>query len=125
MTARPPDQDEPSLRGSCHCGKVTFEVTGEPSEALACNCSICSRKGALLWAVPRDRLRVLSGDDALGTYTFNKHNIRHRFCSTCGIHPYSEGVGPDGSPLTVINIRCIEGIDPEALPVQHFDGRSV
>lgn len=125
MTSRHPGPGTPWLKGSCHCGKVTFEVTGEPGAALACNCSMCSRKGALLWAVSREQLRVLSGDDALGTYTFHKHAIRHRFCSTCGIHPYSEGVDPDGNPLTVINIRCLEGIDPEGLPVHQFDGRSV
>ena len=30
-------------RGSCHCGKVAFEVEGEIRGALACNCSICSK----------------------------------------------------------------------------------
>lgn len=114
-----------TYKGSCHCGNVTFEVDGEPTEALACNCSVCSRKGALLWAVPRDRLRVLTAEDALGTYTFNKHHIRHRFCPVCGIHPYSEGVDREGNRLTVVNIRCLDGIDPEALPVHDFDGRSL
>ncbi len=32
-------------RGSCHCGNVAFEVEGELSGAMACNCSICSCKG--------------------------------------------------------------------------------
>ncbi len=38
-------------KGSCHCGKVAFEVEGELNEAMACNCSMCSRKGSLLWFV--------------------------------------------------------------------------
>jgi len=33
-------------KGSCHCGKVAFEVEGELAGAMACNCSICSRKGS-------------------------------------------------------------------------------
>lgn len=33
--------------GSCHCGNIKFEVEGEPTSALACNCSICLRKGTL------------------------------------------------------------------------------
>lgn len=125
MTAPPTGPEATPLKGSCHCGKVTFEVTGEPGVALACNCSICSRKGALLWAVSRDQLCMLGGDGALSTYTFNQHSIRHRFCSTCGMHPFSEGADHDGNPLTVINLRCLEGIDPESLAVQHFDGRSL
>lgn len=39
-------------KGSCHCGKIAFEVDGELTGAMACNCSICSRKGALMWFVP-------------------------------------------------------------------------
>jgi len=111
--------------GSCHCGKVTFEVEGEIKDAMACNCSICIRKGSLLWFVPRDQLNVLSPDGDIGTYTFNKHVIRHRFCRTCGIHPYGEGIDPKGNRIGAVNIRCIEGIDLSAIPVQHFDGRSI
>jgi hypothetical protein len=32
-------------KGSCHCGRVTFEVEGALTEVLECNCSHCSRKG--------------------------------------------------------------------------------
>lgn len=112
-------------KGSCHCGKVSFEVEGEIKGALACNCSICQRKGSLLWAVPREDLRLLSPEDAASTYTFNKHVIKHRFCPTCGIHAYGEGIGPNGKPMAAINIRCIETIDLASIPVQHFDGRSL
>jgi uracil-DNA glycosylase len=38
--------------GSCHCGGIAFDVEGELSQAMACNCSICARKGALMWFVP-------------------------------------------------------------------------
>jgi len=112
-------------RGSCHCGKVAFEVEGELNGAMACNCSMCSRKGSLLWFVPRDHLHVLTSEADIGTYTFNKHLIKHRFCHTCGIHPYGEGTDPKGNRMGAINIRCLEGIDLESVPVQHFDGRSL
>ena len=112
-------------KGSCHCGKVSFEAEGEIKGALACNCSICRRKGSLLWAVPRESLHLLSPENAASTYTFNKHAIKHRFCPTCGIHAYGEGPGPNGKPMAAINIRCIETIDLASIPVQHFDGRSL
>ncbi|WP_323122378.1 GFA family protein [Burkholderia alba] len=110
--------------GSCHCGNVKFEVEGEIGGALACNCSICSRKGALLWFVPRDALHLLTPEDALSTYMFNKHVIQHRFCATCGIHPFGEGTDPKGNRMAAINLRCVEGVDLDAIPVQHYDGRS-
>ena len=72
-------------KGSCHCGKIALEVEGELTGAMECNCSICSRKGSLLWFVPRDKLRLLTSEEGIGTYTFNKHHIKHHFCRTCGI----------------------------------------
>ena len=111
--------------GSCHCGRIRFEVEGEIDGALACNCSICQRKGSLLWFVSHDKLRLATPDEAASTYTFNKHVIRHRFCPVCGIHPYGEGVDPEGREIAAINIRCLEGIDITAVPVQHYDGRSI
>ena len=111
-------------KGSCHCGKVTFEADGAIEGAASCNCSICQRKGWLLWFVPRDTLRVTAGEAELSTYTFNKHAIKHRFCATCGIHPFGEGTDPKGNAMAAINIRCIEGIDLDAVPVKQIDGRS-
>ena len=112
-------------RGSCHCGKVAFEVEGEFKSAMACNCSMCPRKGSLSWFVPRDQLRLLTPEEEIAAYTFNKHIIKHRSCPMCGIHPYGEGTDPQGNRMAAINIRCLEGIDLESVPVQHFDGRSL
>jgi hypothetical protein len=110
--------------GSCHCGKVAFEVEGEIESAMSCNCSICQRKGSLLWFVPRAKLRLLTPEENASTYLFNKHAIRHRFCPTCGIHPYADGTDQKGNPMAAINIRCLDGVDLSAIPVTHFDGRS-
>jgi hypothetical protein len=112
-------------KGSCHCGKIAFEVEGELAGAMACNCSICIRKGSLLWFVPHEKLHLLTSEEDHGTYTFNKNIIKHRFCPTCGIHPYAEGVDPKGSRTAAINIRCLEDIDLASVPVEHFDGRSM
>lgn len=113
-----------NYRGSCHCGRVAFEVEGTLESALSCNCSICQRKGSLLWFVPRDRLRLLTPEESASTYTFNKHLIKHRFCSNCGMHPYAEGTDPKGNRTAAVNVRCLEGVDLASLPITHYDGRS-
>ena len=110
--------------GSCHCGRISFEVEGEIDGALSCNCSICQRKGSLLWFVPREKLHLKTPSDAASTYTFNKHVIKHRFCPVCGMHPFGEGVDRKGNAVAAINIRCLEGLDLATVPVQQFDGRS-
>ena len=112
-------------KGSCHCGHVSFEVEGTLAGVTACNCSICQRKGVLMWFVPREQLRLLTPDENASTYTFNKHVIKHRFCPRCGMHPYGEAVDPKGNPMAAVNVRCLEGIEPEQLAVTRFDGRSL
>jgi hypothetical protein len=111
--------------GSCHCGHVAFQVDGTLEGATSCNCSICQRKGALMWFVPRAQLRLLTPDENASTYMFNKHVIRHRFCPKCGMHPYGEGVDRQGNSMAAINIRCLEGVELEKIPVTHFDGRTL
>lgn len=29
---------------------------------------------------------------------------------------------PSGEPMTAVNLRCIEGMDLQAIPVKHYDG---
>lgn len=113
-----------NYKGSCHCGKVAFEVEGEINSAMSCNCSICQRKGSLMWFVPHDKLHLLTPDENASTYMFNKHVIKHRFCPTCGIHLYGEGTDPEGNRVAAINIRCLEDIDLASMSVTQFDGRS-
>jgi hypothetical protein len=83
-----------SYEGSCHCGAVAFTVESEsPAEAMSCNCSHCRRKGFLLAFVPASSFALTSGEDALTTYSFNTHRLKHRFCRTCGVQPFAEGTG--------------------------------
>jgi hypothetical protein len=112
-------------KGSCHCGRIAFEVEGDLTQVIDCNCSICAKKGAPLWFVPRSNLRLLTPEDNIATYTFGKGAIQHRFCPSCGIHPFGEGTDPAGNAMAAINVRCLDAVDVAALPVVHYDGRSL
>jgi len=112
-------------KGSCHCGKVAYEVEGELTGVMECNCSMCSRKAAKMWFVARDKLRLLTPEANSKAYTFNKHVISHYFCTTCGIHAWGEGSDGKGNRMAMVNARCLDGVDLDALPVKHYDGRSI
>jgi hypothetical protein len=111
--------------GSCHCGKVRYEVEGELSEVTECNCSICRRRGYLMWFVPRDKLHLKTPDSEVASYSFNKHRIKHRFCSTCGSATFGEGSNAKGNKMAAINVRCLEDVDLTTLTIKQFDGRSL
>ncbi len=112
--------------GSCHCGAVRFQVTMEPPEkAYSCNCSICRRAGWLLGFAPVEQFSRAHDEGAIADYQFGKKKIHHYFCKTCGVRAYSRGVRPDGAPVMALNLRCLDGIDVDALPVHKFDGASI
>jgi len=113
------------LTGGCHCGLVRFETTLDLDSVIACNCSICSKKGLLLAFVPAERFALRAGEDQLADYQFHKKAIHHRFCTDCGVEPFATGTAPDGAPVVAVNVRCLDEIDVAALPVRPFDGRSL
>jgi len=111
--------------GSCHCGKVRYEVTATLDTLMQCNCSICSRSGYLMSFVQADSFKLLSGEDATTDYLFNKQQIHHLFCSTCGVRSYGWGMNKQGAKMYMLNVRCLEGVDPDAFPIKKVDGRSL
>jgi hypothetical protein len=108
--------------GSCHCGKVRYEVKMELGTVMECNCSHCSRKGFLWSFVPGAQFTLERGEDDLTEYRFNKKVLRHLFCSGCGVQSFARGER-DGQPTVAINVRCLEGVDPTTLEIKRVDGR--
>jgi hypothetical protein len=115
---------ETTHQGSCQCGSVKFEFSGDISKGMTCNCSMCSRKGVILTFVPETNFKLLAGEDAQTEYLFNKHQIHHLFCRRCGVESFAKAKAPDGTPTVAVNIRCVEGVDLHAVQTQEFDGRS-
>ncbi len=109
-------------RGGCHCGKVRFEVQAPAALIVEdCNCSICRRAGYLHLIVPAERFKLISGADALSTYTFNTGTAKHLFCRICGIKSfYVPRSNPDGYS---VNARCLDAGTVESLTVSPLDGQ--
>jgi hypothetical protein len=111
-----------TFEGGCHCGAVRFRVVADLAQAVTCNCSICTKKGFLHLIVPPQDFTLLSGEDALTTYTFNTKTAKHTFCRRCGIHPFYV---PRSDPDKIdVNVHCLENIDLDAVKPRPFDGRN-
>lgn len=110
--------------GSCHCGKVKYEVEMKVENAISCNCSICMKKGTLLDFVPEANFKLLAGEADLQDYQFNKKVIHHLFCKTCGVVSFARGSAPDGSKMIAVNLRCLDNVDLSKLKIQEYDGKN-
>lgn len=110
-------------KGSCHCGAVTFEVQTDLSQVMECNCTHCFRKGLWLSFVKPEAFSLKSGEGELKEYLFNRHNIRHAFCPTCGVEVFGRGKDPKGEENVAVNVRTLTDVEPFSVqPAFRFDG---
>jgi len=82
--------------GSCFCGAVQFNVSGEPAVMGYCHCDSCRHWSAgpvnafSLWKP--NAVRVTRGADLIGTYTKTPRSNR-KWCKACGGHVFNEHPG--------------------------------
>jgi hypothetical protein len=75
--------------GTCFCGAVEVEVTGDPAAMGYCHCQSCRTWSAgpvnafTLW--PPDTVKIIKGSKQLGKYQKTERSIR-QFCTECGGH---------------------------------------
>jgi hypothetical protein len=104
---------------------VRFEATSDLAMVGQCNCSICTKRGALWAFVPAPQFKLLQGKDALADYQFAKKKIHHLFCESCGIGSFSHGLSPKGEETYAVNVRCLDDVDVAGLKLTPFDGKSL
>ena len=96
---------------NCHCGAIEAEINVPDSleKILRCNCSLCKRKGAVMFMVKNDCFKITKGEDKLKIYQFHTKVAKHYFCSVCGIYTHHN---PRSNPtMTGFNLGCIDEID--------------
>jgi hypothetical protein len=117
------------VRGRCHCGAIQFEVAEPPSTVTSCNCSFCSRRGALTAYYKPAEFKLLTARDRVATYQWGDYLGQHHHCGVCGCPAYSEfpsfdtGEPDFDDPRFAVNARLLDGFDPDATPVRKVNGR--
>ena len=109
-----------TYRGSCHCGRVRFEIDADLDHVLVCDCSMCRRRGALNHRVAPSDFRLLTPLADLSLYEFHTRTAKDFFCPTCGIQPFRR---PRTDPsVWTVNARCLEDVDLETIAVKRVSG---
>lgn len=109
-----------TYQGSCHCGKVRFEVDADLDHVRVCDCSICKKRGALNYRVEESSLRLLTPLEDMSLYQWHTKTAKDYFCPACGILPFRR---PRTAPeLWTINVRCLEGVNLDAIPQKQVQG---
>jgi len=110
-----------TVKGSCHCGAVTWEFDGTPDSVTACNCTVCHRYGAL-WAYDwLDEGIRISGETT--PYIRGHRMLSFNFCNTCGNVAYWKGLlEEEGRIRIAVNMRLTDPGPIADVPVRHFEG---
>ncbi|PSS32002.1 hypothetical protein PHLCEN_2v2244 [Hermanssonia centrifuga] len=111
-------------RGSCLCGKITYEITGEPFASGICHCGNCKKSSgaAFVWNVSlwQEQVHVTSGDDILKTFedtgVESGNTLYRKFCSNCGSSLFV--TGSSGPNMIVVATGGIIDIPEEWKPMR-------
>jgi len=110
-----------SYKGSCHCGKVTFNQRVQPKCLVDCNCSICSKLGTL-WAHSEIGDVELIGADHTIAYVWGDRLLSFHSCRTCGCTTHWMSLNSDESSRMAVNFRLCRAADRANLQIKKFDG---
>ena len=83
-----------SVKGSCECQGVVFELTGELRDVVFCHCSQCRKTSGHYWAatqVSKGNLNLIKAT-SLSWYD-SSDKARRGFCSVCGSSMFYERKG--------------------------------
>lgn len=111
------------LKGTCHCGAISWTLNMVPTLATACNCTMCRRYG-VLWAYGALGEDVeLTGKAHAYRRSDLDGGIDFFFCPECGCVTHYIGVSSQSNQrLAAVNLRMAEPDQIAEIPIRHFDG---
>jgi len=114
-----------ALSGSCLCGAVQFELTGELEPRSFCHCTTCKRLsggvGTANGRIRSDSVRITAGQEQLRTYQPDEGTAK-TFCSVCGSNLF--GGGWPEAEFASVRLPAIDTAF-EGRPSRHIFTRSV
>jgi hypothetical protein len=110
---------EITLRGSCLCGKVKYEVTGEAKRFYHCHCSRCRKAtgtghASNLFLQP-GVLKWLGGEQEIRSFKLPEaKRFTNQFCATCGSRLPRQAKDTDAVIIPAGSLDDEAPIKPEA-----------
>lgn len=96
-----------SVKGSCHCRSVRLVLEQAPTEVVACDCSLCSRRG-MLWAHYSEE--EVGTDGYTEPYCWGDEKVRFHHCPKCGCTTHWQATSHARRKVGV-NARLIDGFE--------------
>ena len=101
-----------SIKGSCECQGVVFELIGELRDVVFCHCSQCRKTSGHYWAatqVSKGNLNLIKAT-SLSWYD-SSDKARRGFCSVCGFSMFYERKGIDKISVSAGSLEIPTSLD--------------
>jgi len=107
------------IRGSCHCGNISFALTWEPDPteipARVCTCSFCVKHSGVWTSSPSGSLQVRVKDaSAVSKYAFGTRTAVFHICARCGVVPVVTSEIED-QLYAVVSVNAFENVEASLL----------
>lgn len=99
-------------KGACHCGAVTFEISGPITKGAVCDCTLCKRKGTTMVPVEPHQIHITSGHNHISLYQYNTKKAKHYFCKICGIYTHHKRRRDENY---CFNLGCVDSLSRDDL----------
>lgn len=130
-----------ALTATCHCGGTRIELPQLPERRLECNCTYCTKAGAVWGYFGPGELTFVTNehDQAYSQKGLNQHH----FCGNCGMQTWGESpdwteiYNFDGTPKEghtagdmptrrtyAVNLKLLDDYDLSTLTADKVDGRN-
>lgn len=75
------------IHGSCLCGNIKYEISGDVESVSKCDCLNCKKMTGSEFSanalIKQDAFHVLMGEENIATYKVSDE-VSRTFCSVCG-----------------------------------------
>lgn len=110
--------------GGCICGDVRYEAMVDTGTASSCNCSVCTRLGALGAVLKPADFRLLSDESKLASFSRAPEIANRFFCARCHVFCFGKGhLAELGGDFVAINMNTLDDFDPSKARMIYWDGR--
>lgn len=111
-----------TIKASCHCGNVKFELKTEPEFLVSCNCSICSKLSTIWTHTTENYVAFSNADDATLAYTTGNAKLSFHTCKNCGCTTHWWSVERGEDARIAVNLKLLPPKEVEKYRIRHFDG---
>lgn len=112
------------MNGSCHCGQVTIRVPAEPEYLNACNCTVCTKLGALWGYYSRRQVGIAGETRSYLRSDVEQPNIGFDFCGQCGATTSWSPRGSNEEDRMGVNMRLFDPAELTGIEIRYGDRRN-